>query len=78
MSNEEEATRVFIDRDGVEWHLGWSRGMMLGVSTRRPPRLIFRSHLSMLGVDTPEVNLKDLTEDELQRMIDDHAPDLGD
>ena len=32
----------------------------------------------MLGVDTPEVNLKDLTEDELQRMIDDHAPDLGD
>ncbi len=76
-------TRRFIDRDGVEWRVWWEAGkipMALppdrafdpGKIPPPPGGLHIRSEGFGFFVEVSEVDPSEFTEEELQRMIDEH------
>ncbi len=61
-SSSSSKSRRFTDRDGVVWRVEWRGGL-----------LSFRSDTFGFVVRMSEIDPNDLTELELQKMIDDHA-----
>ena len=75
-------TRRFTDREGVEWRVEWKSGQIsmavpLDLDVEKiplpPGGLHFRSEAFAFWVKMSKVDPNDLTEPELQRMIDDKA-----
>jgi len=74
-------TRRFTDRDGVEWRIEWRSGMIavgaLDVEkiSLPPGGLHFKSGGLAFRETMSEIDPNELTEEELQRMIDDSGRD---
>lgn len=77
-------TRRFTDRDGVVWRVEWRPGQIaMGIRPEidvdkvplPPGGLHFRSDTDGFAVPMSEIDPNDLTEPELQAMVDDAGGD---
>ena len=72
MSSEDERVRRFTDRDGTLWRVEWKGGHATKIPLPRGGMHLM-SNARRFRVAMSEINPHDLTEAELQEMIDAHA-----